>query len=597
MLLKAKGISKSFGPKEVLRSVDLEIDEDDRIALVGPNGAGKSTLLKILTGVMRPDTGELTVRAQRIEYLPQFHEYENGTVEEIFEDAYEPATQARLRELEALMTSIVERPNLDLDGIANEYARLQEELAARRNYQVDEKKRTALERVGMSDRSGDDRIAELSGGETTRVMLARVLMEAETAELLILDEPTSHLDIESVESLEDYLLGFKGAVLVVSHDRYFLDRVAKEVWDLENGIVNRYSGNYTAFVAKKELEVAKQRIAYHKNKVERDRLLKIAEEQHLRSRYASTHKTRLKMMNRLEDIQAPPERKEVKIRLQEAAKSGKNFLWAKGLIVKRTGRTVLDGIDLELMVGDKLGVFGPNGSGKTTLLKALIKELGHEGELWVSPASKIGYFEQDHDGLDNRLTAEQQLLQTMGEDEQKKARAMLARLLLTDEQVIIPISKLSGGERAKVALALLTSEKRNLLLLDEPTNYLDLESREAVESALVEYAGTMILVTHDRYLLDSVCNMVAELREGKLRVFNGTYSEMKGAVAPSEFIAEANLYRVLSGFTDWTTKKKYKPGDKVAIAPMEMEKYQWLLDAGKIKRAGGTELKKVKRTF
>lgn len=595
MLLKARDISKSFGPKDVLRSVDLELDRRDRVGLVGPNGAGKSTLLKILAGEMKPDLGELTFRTDRIEYLPQFHDLGDRTVEQAFEDPVLAATHSRVEELESLLANSAAHPELDLEEIALEYSRLQEELAARKDYEVEDKKRQALDIVGMTDRSGEGRLTELSGGETTRVMLARVLMQADQSDILILDEPTSHLDIETVEALEDYLLKFPGAVLVVSHDRYFLDRVVTEIWDLENGKVTPYRGNYTDYVVKKALEMDKRRIASQKNQAERERQLKIAEEQHIRLKFASTHKTRLKMVDRMEQVEAPPEQKDIRIRIQTAHKSGKNFVVAKHLSVNRGEKKVLDAIDLELVIGDKLGVFGPNGAGKTTLLKALMRELRHEGELWISPGAKIGYFAQGHDGLDSDLTAEKQMLQALGEDERLKARNLLARFQLTDEQVLTPISKLSGGERARVALAMLIAEQRNLLLLDEPTNYLDVQSRDAVEAALRGYPGALIMVTHDRYLLDAVCNQVGELKDGKLRLFKGTYSEMKGSLRSAEMITEAQVFRVIVGFTDWMTKTKLKPGDKISIAPSEMENYRWALETDKLQKVGGKELKRVKR--
>ena len=575
--------------------VDAEIDRGDRVGLVGPNGAGKSTLLKILIGELKPDLGEVTAQTDKIQYLPQFQDLGEATVEDACIDPWASATQARLEKLEALMASSAELPQLDLSNIASEYGQLHDELTSRRTHEVEEKRRAALERVGMLNRSGDDKISELSGGERTRVMLARVLMQADEADLIILDEPTSHLDIEAVESLEEYLCGFDGAVLVVSHDRYFMDQVVNHVWDLDEGKVDSYRGNYTEFVGKKMLEIERKRIASQKNQTERERMLKIAEEQHLRLRFASTHKTRLKMVDRMEDIQAPPEQKRMSINVPTVAKSGKNFVTLKQLLVHRGNKKVLNGVDLDLTVGDKLGIFGPNGSGKTTLLKALVKEIPYKGEFWVAPGAKVGYFAQGHDNLDEKLTPEEQMLIVLGEEEKGKARNLLSRFQLCAEHVVTPIGKLSGGERARVSLALLISEKRNLLLLDEPTNYLDILSREAVEEALREYKGAMILVTHDRYLLDAVCNKVGELRDGKLSVFNGTYSQLKGQIAHTTTFSDANVYRVVSGFTEWTTRRKYKEGDRVTIAPAEIEIYRWALENGKLKRVPGREVKRVNR--
>ena len=595
MLLRARELSKSFGKKEVLRSVTVEVDKGDRIGLVGANGSGKTTLLKLLTGELRQDMGDLEIRTSRMGYLPQFEQLDGGTLQSALLDPRMKIMESRMMDLEALMLKAGEDASIDLDEVVLEYNRLQEEVASRKAHEEEASKKSALERMGISDRSEDHLLEEMSGGERTKVRLASILMQAEEAELLILDEPTSHLDIEGVESLEDYLLSYPGAAIVVSHDRYFLDRVVTCIWDLDKGVVREFKGTYSDFAIKKRMETEKQRLASERVQKEKERLLKVAEEQHLRNWYGSTHKVTLKRVERLGSIDSPYEGKGISFNIDTAEKHSKGFIAARDLVVPRGKRKVLDGIELELNLGDKLGVFGPNGSGKTTLLKVFRKELPYLGELWVSPGAKVGYFAQGHDGLDERLTPEEQLLQVLGKEGRGLARSLLARFLFDDLRVKTQIAKLSGGERARVAMALLICERRNLLLLDEPTNYLDIESREAVESALREYPGTLVLVTHDRYLMDAVCNRVAELRKGKLRIFNGTYSQMKGVIQAEEVIAEAQVYRVVLGFTDWITKKKLKPGDTVAIAPSEMEYYKWALDNGKIKRMEKKEYKKVKR--
>jgi len=595
VLLRARELSKSFGKKEVLHSVSVVVEKGDRIGLVGPNGSGKSTLLRILTGALKQDTGDLEVLTDSIGYLAQLEEGEADTIEDALVDPRLRIIDSRMRELESEMALSGLDRGIDLDEVAMEYNRLQEELVARREHLVEGNRKDAMERMGIADRSGYDKMDEMSGGERTKVRLARMLMQAEEADLLIMDEPTSHLDIEGVETLEDNLLGYHGAVIVVSHDRYFLDRVATCIWDLDKGVVREFKGNYSDFVKKKALELEKLKVASEKNRRERERLVKVAEEQHLRNWFGTTHKTTLRRVERMGMVEGPEQEDSVSFGIEVAEKHSKGFVQAKDLVVVRGNRKVLDKLDMELNLGDKLGIFGPNGSGKTTLLKVIMKELGHLGELWVSPAAKIGYFSQGHDGLDDRLTPEEQLLQALGKEEKGSARSLLARLLFDDLEVKTPIGRLSGGERAKVTLALLICERRNLLLLDEPTNYLDTDSREAVESALREYPGTLVLVTHDRYLMDAVCNKVAEMRNGRLRVFNGTYSQMKGMTQQETVIAEAQVYRVVLGFTDWTTRKKLKPGDTVAIAPSELENYRWALDNGKLKRLDKKEYKKIKK--
>jgi len=595
VLLRARELAKSFGKKEVLRSVSLVVEKGDRIGLVGPNGSGKSTLLKLLTRELKPDTGDLEIRTDGIGYLAQLDEGEGDTIANTLIDPRQRAIEVRMQDLESQMTRAGEDKSIDLDEVVLEYNRLQEDLTSRRDHIVEGSRKDAMERMGISDHTEERRIEEMSGGERTKVRLAGILMQAKEADLLILDEPTSHLDIEGVESLEDYLLSYPGAVIVVSHDRYFLDRVATCIWDLDKGTVREFKGNYSDFVKKKALEQEKLRVASEKNRRERERLVKVAEEQHLRNWYGSTHKTTLKRVERMGVVEGPEQEGSVSFGIEVAEKYSKGFVSAKDLVVVRGNKKVLDKLELEVNLGDKLGIFGANGSGKTTLLKVIRKELGYLGDLWVSPAAKIGYFSQGHDSLDDRLTPEEQLLQVLGKDEKGLARSLLARFLFDDLQVGTTIGKLSGGERAKVALALLICERRNLLLLDEPTNYLDTSSREAVESALREYPGTLMLVTHDRYLMDAVCNKVAELKNGRLKVFPGTYSQMRGMIHQETVLAEARVYRVVLGFTDWTARKKLKPGDTVAIAPSEMENYRWALDNGKLKRLDKKEYKKIRK--
>jgi len=597
MMLRAWSVSKSFGHKEVLKEVNLQINENDRVAIVGPNGVGKSTLIKLLLGEIKPDIGEITRRSERICYLSQFPLYEP---EETVAQSVSKCGQAtskigkRLHELEELMVS--QPSDVDMNEVASEYAILQEEFQNSDSFEDMDKVKDMLAKVGFTDSNMSKKVAELSGGEKTKIMLARVLMQADGADMLVLDEPTSHLDMATIEWLEGYLIKFPGAVVIVSHDRYFLDRTITQVIEIEGGKVRQFSGNYSDYVMKKKLEIDRQKIAAEKYQVEKDRLERIAEEQHQKEWFKSTHKTRMKMVDRLEEVEAPEERPELRIVAETTERSGKNVITTKEFNVFRGDRQILNDIDLELEVKDKLGIFGANGSGKTTFIKALLGELRWEGDFWIAPGATIGYFGQGHDLLDPEKTPEEQMMETLSKEARSKARGLLAKFYLRAFEVDRPISTLSGGERARVALAIMLSEKRNLLILDEPTNYLDIQARQAVETALKEYQGTMIIVTHDRYLLDSVCTMVAEMKNGHLNVFRGTYTQYKGRVKEvKESVEEAGVYRVTSGFTDWTTKTKYREGDHIAIAQSEIEKFSWAFETGKLKKIPGTELKKVRK--
>ncbi len=599
MLLRAESISKSFGPKDIFHSVEITINSGDRIGLVGKNGVGKTTLIKVLMGTLRPEMGDIITRTEKIGYLPQLPVIEpSQRVRDVIGTPFGDmaVVTRRLAELEELMASSAENSDLDWNEIASEYSRLQSETSLNENQTGSPRLAGVLKNVGLPIDMADRMFSDLSGGEATKVMLSRVLMQSQDADILYLDEPTSHLDIETTEWLEDYLLTMKGALVVVSHDRYFLDKAVTRIWELEEAKLGEYKGNYSAFVKKKAIETNIKEKVYKKNRTERNRQLKIAEEQLRRNPYLTAHKTRLKMLERMDHVEAPKSKQDMTVTFETAQKSGKDVLMIKGMGVKRGGHRILESVDLYLEKGDKLGIFGPNGSGKSTLVKALLSELPCTGELWVAPGAKIGYFAQGHDLLDRSLTPEEQILISVGKDEKLLARKILARFLLTGDNVERPISTLSGGERARVALALLLSEKKNMLILDEPTNYLDILSRAAVESALQEYPGTLLIVSHDRYLLDSVCNKVGDLRNGTLKVFDGNYSQMKGRRKVDEVLEDARAYRVITGFTDWTTRTKYRAGERIVIADSERGLYDWAFNTGKLKKIQGKrERKHVKK--
>ncbi len=426
MLIRAEGISKSFGPKEILKSITLQINDNDRIGLVGANGAGKTTLLSILMGEVRPDSGELTIRSNKIVYLSQFPSFDDETTvnEAVINAGHRTEEEERMAELDKIMTSGELPPGMDWNELSMEYTRLQETSIGRPKGDA-ERALEALKAVGLSEDRVDGKVSELSGGEKTKVHLAKILSQAEKADLLILDEPTNHLDIDAVEWLEDYLLSFKGAIIIVSHDRYFLDRTITQVYELDNGKVVHYTGNYSQFVDKKALEMERKQKEYDKNVKERERLQNIAEEQHRMLWFSSTHKVRLKMLERVEVKEPPGKKKELNIDIQSAVKSGKNMVIARRLSVKRGGRTIFQDIDLDIDRGDKIGLFGPNGAGKTTLIKVLVGELPYKGDLWVAPGAEIGYFAQGHDLMDPKLTAIEQVNKSMLPDERSRARSII----------------------------------------------------------------------------------------------------------------------------------------------------------------------------
>lgn len=543
MLVRADGVTKSFGPKELLKNISMQIDDNDRIGLVGPNGCGKTTFLKMITGDDVPDSGELVIKTNKIVYLSQFPSFDNDTtVEDALNVDSDEVQNKRMLELENIMASGELPRGADWNDISMEYARLQEE-ALRQNKSDAERALDHLKTFGIEDRVSG-KMNELSGGERAKVMIAKVLSRAEKADLIILDEPTNHLDIDAVEWLEGYIADFKGAVLIVSHDRYFLDRTVTQILEIDGSKMKHYLGNYSQFVDKKALEIERQEKEFQRNSKERDRQAKIAEEQHRMQWFSSTHKTRMKMLERMEVTEAPDKKKDLTLDIDSADKSGKNVVMARKMRVMRGKKILFEDIEFDINRGDKIGLFGPNGSGKSSLVKALMGDIPFRGDLWIAPGAKIGYFEQGHDHLNPEMTSYEQIDDYLEGEARSRARSCLYRLQMTKKDAERPIKTLSGGERARLSLAMLLSMNLNFLVLDEPTNHLDIMARHAVETALAEYKGTFLVVSHDRYLLDSVCSKVAELKDGTFTMFNGSYSQFKGVRKGRDVVEEAEVYKL-----------------------------------------------------
>ena len=584
MLLKAQSVSKSFGPVKVLEDVSLQINKGDRIGIVGANGAGKSTFLKILMGMETPDTGEITRRTNKIGYMEQFAEAsENMTVREVLRKPYGMTEEIvrRMREIEEIM---IAGGDIDWNALAEENAMLESQMA-KFDLELEDNINKILDQVGFPRGMMDRQMSSLSGGERSKVMIARLTVQTDDCDILIMDEPTSHLDISTVEWMERSILSAGCAVVVISHDRYFLDRISQRIMEIENGKSREYKGNYSAFVEKKNMEIERAMKEYERYTDQKKKQEAIANQMfHDQRRYMSDYKTRLMMISKIEEKERPDDKKEISMKIQAAHKSGKNVLIANNVSVDMGGRTILSGINLDIQKGDKIGIFGANGAGKTTLVNALLGKTPSDGELWLAPGAKVGYYSQHHEALDLDLTAEEQMLMVIGKDRKADARNMLARFLLTGDIVTNKMSTLSGGQRAKVALCLLLHEATNMLVLDEPTNYLDIDSKHVLEGALAEYDGVVLTITHDRYFLDNVCNKVAEVANGKVTVHNGNYTDLKGEPVIEKRQEKGETYRVLAPFTNWVDRKKYVKGDKVTVTSDEWKGFENAFNQGKLKK-------------
>jgi ATP-binding cassette subfamily F protein 3 len=526
-VLTVTDVAKSFGPDEIFSNISFQVADREHVALVGVNGAGKSTLLRIISGTDYPSQGEVAfARGARIAVLTQEPRFdEPRSVRDEARLAFEEAliAQAHMRDLEVAMQTAT---GDELEALFAEYERLSLHFEVAGGYDVEHRTDEVLMGLGFSTGMMDQPVTSLSGGQKTRVALAKALLSE--PDLLLLDEPTNHLDLPMLEWLEEFLSTWNGAFLVVSHDRYFLDRVTNRTLDLSFGRLEDYPAGYGRYLKLREERLERRRQEYE----DQQELIARTEEfirrykAGQRSREARGRQTRL---DRLERIERPQEHDALNLHVNSTLRSGREVITSSPL---RVGYNV-DGSEhllattgeLRVERGDRVAIVGKNGTGKSTLLKTIVGELPTlKGRISFGTNVKVGYYAQGHEGLPFDGTPISVLLasQPMGEE---SARNYLARFLFTGDDVWRPISALSGGERSRLALACLLVEGANLLILDEPTNHLDIHSRETLEQLLSNYDGTVVFVSHDRFFVDRVATRVWEIDDGKLAAYLGNYSD------------------------------------------------------------------------
>ena len=533
-LITAFDLAKSYGPNDIFSGISLSIPHRARIAMVGPNGVGKTTLLHILVGQEEPSAGQVQrARGLRLGYLPQEAQFSPADLAEhtLWEDCLAAFSdlielQADLARLENLMSD----PD-EAEGALALYGPRQLAFERAGGYTYEQRIRLTLSGLGFAPADFERPLAQLSGGQRTRAFLARLLLSG--PDLLLLDEPTNHLDITAVEWLETYLKEWNGAVLIVSHDRYFLDQVATVIWEMMPAL-EVYHGNYTAYLAQREERYVRRLEDYQAQQAFIEK-----EEEYIRrniagqnTRQAQGRRKRLERLLVESRLAAPSELRRLRLNLQPAARSGDLVLRTRQLSVGYAdeGRPLFSVPDLTLTRGDCAAIIGPNGAGKTTFLKTILGEIPpYGGETVLGASLNVGYFAQAHEGLVPENTLMDEINAVASEMRPAEVRKYLAKFLFTGDDVFKPVSVLSGGERGRLALAKLALSGSNLLLLDEPTNHLDLPAQEVLQAVLGEYAGTILLVSHDRYLIDVLATQVWEVdpTDGRLNVFSGTYSEYR----------------------------------------------------------------------
>ena len=525
MLASLTNINKFYNGNQILNNVSLTIDETDKIGLVGNNGCGKSTLLKILTGSVEPDRftekdGIISLAAKTtIGYLEQMGGLNSeNTVMEEMRSVFAPVLSAidRLREIELEI-------ELGDNSSADEYQQLASWIEANDGYNTDVKIRMILTGMGFS---GDDLnrvVSGFSGGEKTRLSISKLLLEEPN--LLILDEPTNHLDFKTIMWLEDYLRSYRGAILIVSHDRYFLDRLCTSVCEIERGILTRYRGNYSAFIRQREENDARREKEYDLQQKQIAKMEEYVAKNLVRASTTKMAQSRRKQLEKIERIERPVhDTKAAKIRFTYAIEPPIDVLKVKGVDISvgdgASRKTLVDSIDFEVRRGEKIGIIGDNGIGKSTLLKIIQEKLPHNGTVRWNSNIKLSYFDQESRGLNRELTVMEELHSRYPSMSDLEVRSLLAQVRLIGENVFKETGVISGGERAKLCFAIMMQEHGNVLIMDEPTNHLDLSSKEAIEEALAEYTGTIIFVSHDRYLLSRIADRLIELTDGGYRCHN-----------------------------------------------------------------------------
>ena len=522
VLLSANRISKTFGDKEVLREASLEVRAGEHIALVGPNGAGKSTLLKILTGEQSADGGTLEWPTKcSVGYLQQHPTFTDAQTVWTVSAAAIGDLSSLMQQAEQVAEKMAECSNQEEhQELLEHYDQLQAQLQQRDAYNWEHRVERVLQGLGFDESWYSRPARQLSGGQQNRLMLACLLLQQ--PELMILDEPNNHLDIESTEWLEGMLANWPGAFLLVSHDRYFLDRTSNFVLELVDGELDRFKGNYSAYVTQKAERLEVQRRTYEKNREEVAKLEDFIRKHHHGQKSAQAEDRR-KKLERIELVKPPREIATPSFRFPKASRTGDIVLRATNL-QKSFDKLLFEKLSFQIERGERWAILGSNGSGKSTLLRCLLGQLDlDEGEVHQGVNLNIGYFDQMLARLPADTTAAE-AIRVPGKDlNDRERRDILGAFGLTGDDALQPIERLSGGEKNRTMLAWLSAMEANVLVLDEPTNHLDLWSRHALERAISDFDGTVLLVTHDRYLVNAVADHVLVLRDGKVSQITGNY--------------------------------------------------------------------------
>ncbi|MDD5945393.1 MAG: ABC-F type ribosomal protection protein [Clostridia bacterium] len=589
MILSCKDISKSYGTDVILKKITFNLEDKEKAAIVGVNGAGKTTLFRIITDQLSHDDGQLYIpKDVSIGYLEQNIDIRSEkTVYEEMLSVFEPIfkLEESLRDMEKKMSSLSDS---EYDSFMAQYARLQQQFEESDGYSYQSRIKGVLKGLGFSEDEYSQKVCTLSGGQKTRVFLGRLLLSR--PDILLLDEPTNHLDIESIQWLEDFLRGYTGAVLIISHDRYFLDRTVTKIIDIENGKSTVYNGNYSFFIRQKDAARAAQLKQYADQQKEirhQEEVIKTLRQFNREKsiKRAESREKALEKMDRLERPENLPEK--MHFRLTPRIQSGNDVLSVENLSMSFGSNKLFSNVSFEIKRGEKVAIIGPNGIGKSTLFKIILGSLSPDGgKTALGVNVNPGYYDQEHHELDDRNTIFDEIHNAYPNMTNGEIRNVLAAFVFTEDDVFKTIGSLSGGEKGRVSLAKIMLSKSNFLILDEPTNHLDMYSKEILEDAINSYDGTVLYISHDRYFIDKTAERTLELSRDGVTQYLGNYTYYLEKKAEKERLAELENagkpaeqkpQNISATKSDWLTQKEEqakarKKANEIKKAEEEIEK-------------------------
>lgn len=541
IIAQAQDLEQRFGGNTIFSNISFSVPDNARIGLVGPNGAGKTTLLKIMTGQQEPTSGQFTInKGLNVGYIAQENALdEDKTIWDEMLTVFDNLIEKNKR-ITKMQEQISEHP--EDEDLLKRYDQLAYDFEQEGGFTYQAEIKSILNGFNFKENTWQKVIGTLSGGEKTRLAFVKLLLQKPP--VLLLDEPTNYLDLDTLDWLEAFLKNYQGAIITVSHDQYFLDHLANQIFELNFGKLTTFKGNYSQYVKERELMNNQQEAAYEKQQEKIKKEEEFIQKNLVRASTTKRAQSRRKALDKMERIKPPKHKQKVRINFTSDRPSGKEVLIAKDLTIGYPDKTMVSDIDFQVNKNDRVAIIGPNGIGKSTLLKTIMKKLEpKDGSIKYGASLDIGYYDQELQSLDPSKTVLDTIWDRHKTMPEKDVRSILASFLFTAEDIDKTIGQLSGGQKARLTLTVLSLEKDNFLLMDEPTNHLDIEAKEVLEQSLDNYDGTLLFVSHDRYFINELANKIISVRDGHAKIYNGNYSyyldeKAKQAAAVQEAKAE-----------------------------------------------------------